>query len=78
MAGGDTALLALVQRILDDAAAASRLLVAAPSLARARIADGATRRAAKAHYLDAIDHYVYAGDTTLYIAARARAALAKL
>jgi hypothetical protein len=40
-------------------------------LACERALDGATRQAAQAHYLHAIAHYVYAGDTALHIAAAA-------
>ena len=40
-------------------------------LASARAEDGATRQEAKAHFLDEIQHYVYAGDTALHIAAAA-------
>jgi ankyrin repeat protein len=40
-------------------------------LACERAVDGATRQAAQAHYLHAIAHYVYAGDTALHIAAAA-------
>jgi Ankyrin repeats (many copies)/Ankyrin repeat len=47
------------------------MLATSPGLARERAVDGATRRAASAHYLHAIEHYVYAGDTALHIAAAA-------
>lgn len=33
--------------------------------------EGATRQTARAHYLDEIEHYLYAGDTALHIAAAA-------
>jgi hypothetical protein len=70
MAGAD--LTTLVQAIAAaDDPAALRLLAASPGLARAVVRDGATRQAAKAHFLDAIRHYVYAGDTALHIAAAA-------
>src|SRR5947209_5995251 len=69
MGGGDSALQALIRAIAADPAAASRLLAASPALARARVVDGATRQAAKEHYLDEIAHYVYAGDTALHVAA---------
>jgi len=72
MAAGDSELMALVRAIVvGDAAAALRLLAAAPVLVSARAEDGATRQAAKAYYLDEIGHYLYAGDTALHIAAAA-------
>jgi ankyrin repeat protein len=55
--------------VVGDSAAASRLLAASPALAIARAVKGATRRTARAHYLDEIEHYIYAGDTVLHIAA---------
>jgi len=68
----DSALMVLVQAIASgDAPAAFRLLAASPALARACFAQGATRQVAKAYYLDAIGHYVYAGDTALHVAAAA-------
>jgi Ankyrin repeats (many copies)/Ankyrin repeat len=68
----DSALMTLVRAIVaDDAPAALRLLVASPSLTCARFAGGATRREVKAYYLDAIEHYVYAGHTALHVAAAA-------
>jgi ankyrin repeat protein len=55
-----------------------RLIDAAPALARASAQEGATRASAKAHFLDAIGHYLYAGDTALHIAATAyRAEIAR-
>jgi hypothetical protein len=54
-----------------DAATALRLLTASPALANARLQDGATRQAAKPYYLDEIEHYLYAGDTALHVAAAA-------
>jgi len=64
--------MALVRAIVvGDAASAARLLAAAPALASARFERGATRQDAKAHYVDEIAHYVYAGDTALHIAAAA-------
>jgi hypothetical protein len=65
-------LISLVRAIVtNDSAAACRLLAAAPTLANAHFAQGATRQAANAYYLREIDHYVYAGDTALHIAAAA-------
>ncbi len=72
MAAGDSGLMALVRAIVvDDAAAALRLLAASPALASTRAEDGATRHEAKDYYLDEINHYLYAGDTPLHIAAAA-------
>jgi hypothetical protein len=73
-AGGAThqALIQLVHAIVvGDVATALRLLAAQPTLASARAEVGATRKAAKAHYLDEIEHYLYAGDTALHVAAAA-------
>ena len=47
------------------------LLSASPDLARAPVEDGATRTAAREHYLTEIECSVYAGDTALHIAAAA-------
>jgi hypothetical protein len=68
---GDAALLALIRAIAGDALAAARLLASSPTLASARVDGGATRQEAKAYYLDEIQHYVYAGDTALHLAAAA-------
>ena len=46
-------------------------LSATPSLARAALATGATRRAADDSFLSSIRHHVYAGDTALHVAAAA-------
>jgi hypothetical protein len=54
-----------------DQARASGLLAAQPDLAVARLGSGATRQAAREYYLDEINHYVYAGDTALHVAAAA-------
>jgi hypothetical protein len=60
----------LVRAIVrGDQARATGLLGAAPDLAFARLAVGATRQAADDYFLDEIDHYVYAGDTALHVAA---------
>jgi hypothetical protein len=48
---------------------ASRMLAAAPQLARVPAPVGATRANPAPYYLDDIEHYVYAGDTALHIAA---------
>jgi ankyrin repeat protein len=72
MVASDTALMMLVRAIVaDDAATASRLLAASGSLASARAGEGATREAATDYYLAEIEHYLYAGDTALHIAAAA-------
>jgi hypothetical protein len=63
---------ALVSAIAaGDRTAVAKMLATSPGLARERAVDGATRRAASAHYLHAIEHYVYVGDTALHIAAAA-------
>ena len=68
----DSALMRLVAAIVaaDEAAVAARL-AAHPELAQARLGQGATRRGAKEYFLDAITHYLYAGDTALHAAAAA-------
>lgn len=45
------------------------LLCASPELARQAFRAGATRDNAAAWYLDEIEHYLYAGDTLLHVAA---------
>jgi hypothetical protein len=68
----DAALLALMRAIAGgETAVAAQLLAASPPLARARLAEGAARRSAQPYFLDAIRHYVYAGDTALHVAAAA-------
>jgi ankyrin repeat protein len=57
-----------------DKAKAIRLLERSPQLAVESVQVGATRENAKAHYLEAIGHYVFANDTALHIAAGAYAA----
>jgi ankyrin repeat protein len=47
------------------------LLAATPAFAYAVSEDGATRVSAVEHYLSGINHYVYAGDTALHLAAAA-------
>lgn len=65
-------LMSLIRAIvIGDAAAAFKLIESSPTLAAAGMAVGATRQAAKAYWLDEIDHYVYAGDTALHVAAAA-------
>ena len=68
----DSALLSLVQAIVrGDADGASKLLAASPTLAVASFKAGASRRGAKAYYLEEIGHYLYAGETALHAAAAA-------
>jgi hypothetical protein len=68
----DAALMSLVRAIVaGNATAASRLVANSPAMARAHFDKGATRQAAAAYYLDEIEHYIYAGDTALHIAAAA-------
>ena len=65
-------LMTLVRAIVaDDAATTSRLLATSGSLASAQAGEGATREAAADYYLAGIEHYLYAGDTALHIAAAA-------
>jgi hypothetical protein len=72
MAARNAQLMTLVRAIVaDDTATASRLLAASQALAVARAEEGASRQAAKDHYLVEIEHYLYAGDTALHIAAAA-------
>jgi hypothetical protein len=56
-----------------DSSAALRMLAAQPDLARASFATGATRQDPNSYFLDAIGHYIYAGDTALHVAAAAYA-----
>ena len=68
----ESTLMSLVRAIVtNDAAATWRLLAMTPTLANAHFAQGATRQAANAYYLHEIEHYLYAGDTALHIAAAA-------
>jgi ankyrin repeat protein len=66
-----TALAELVRAIVDDPARAAKLVRESPALAAERVVVGATRQSAKNHFLLAIRHYVYAGDTALHVAAAA-------
>ncbi|HVT99535.1 MAG TPA: ankyrin repeat domain-containing protein [Acidobacteriaceae bacterium] len=47
----------------------SRLSKAHPELAKSALPVGATRQTTRQYLLTAIDHYVYAGDTALHVAA---------
>lgn len=72
MSNPDAALTRLVRAIVAaDDAAVSGLLAASPALAKAQFEQGASRQTATAYFLDAIGHYLYAGDTALHIAAAA-------
>ncbi|WP_394764229.1 ankyrin repeat domain-containing protein [Phenylobacterium sp.] len=67
-----SALRTLIDAIAEgDAARCADLLAAEPGLALASVEGGATRDDASANYLVSIEHYVYAGDTALHIAAAA-------
>ncbi len=54
-----------------DDAEIEALLAADPALARAAIAEGATRAQAEANFLPRVLRYIYAGDTALHFAAAA-------
>ena len=56
---------------MGDAPAAARLLAISPGLATERAHKGATRQTEKPHWLEEIQHYLYAGDTALHIAVAA-------
>lgn len=72
MLDGDAALMTLLRAIAAaDDVTTSRLLAGSQALAGARAERGATRHAAEQFYLAEIQHYVYAGDTALHIAAAA-------
>jgi hypothetical protein len=72
MDASDAMLMTLVRAIVaDDESTTSRLLAGLGSLASAVAQEGATRQNAKDFYLDEIEHYIYAGDTALHIAAAA-------
>jgi ankyrin repeat protein len=54
-----------------DETQASRLLRASPAVATEAVTSGATRASSNGYFLAAIEHYIYAGDTALHIAAAA-------
>jgi hypothetical protein len=54
-----------------DTRKAIRLLEMSPQLAVRTVQVAATRENAKAYFLDAIEHYVYGGDTAVHVAAAA-------
>jgi hypothetical protein len=68
----DDPLMALIRAIAaGDARTSSALLAADASLARRALVRGATRSSPSSHFLEAIMHYVYEGDTALHVAAAA-------
>jgi ankyrin repeat protein len=67
-------LMALIRAIAArEVEKASRLLEASPGLARQAVERGATRENSTSYFFTEIEHYVYAGDTALHIAAAAYA-----
>ena len=67
---GESAFLGFVRVIAaGDVNLAEQLLAATPSLARAHLDVGASRKGSTDYYLSDIEHYVYAGDTALHVAA---------
>jgi ankyrin repeat protein len=72
MVSAEPALMQLVRAIAaGDTDTTSEMLKALPALATETVDLGATRQEASTYYLDEINHYVYAGDTALHIAAAA-------
>ena len=72
MTAAEPPLMTLVRTIgAGDAETALRLLAESPALTLERVEVGATRQEAVNYHLEAIGHYVYAGDTALHIAAAA-------
>ena len=67
----DNEILALFRAIARGEATAADIIAVSPGLARQHVAGGATRDDATTWYLAEIEHYVYAGDTPLHIAAAA-------
>jgi len=68
----DSDLLALLRAIASgDDRDIARRLDASPGLASGSMDTGASREDAETYFLDAIRHYVYAGDTALHVAAAA-------
>jgi hypothetical protein len=71
-AGQDSELWQLLRAIASgDKPRAFRLLLASPRLASGASAGGATRQSATSYFFEEIQHYVYAGDTPLHVAAAA-------
>ena len=72
--GQSSALMTLLHAIAShDQRQTSRLLAASPGLAQQVAKIGATRQVSTDYYFKEIEHYVYAGDTALHIAAAAYA-----
>ena len=72
MVARDAELMTLLRAIIaDDEGSASQLLAESPGLANVRVANGATRQSAIENYLVDIEHYIYAGDSALHVAAAA-------
>jgi ankyrin repeat protein len=72
MVSAEPALMQLVRAIAArDTDKTSELLKASPALATASVELGAARQESSTYYLDEINHYVYAGDTALHVAAAA-------
>jgi hypothetical protein len=72
MVAAEPASLELVRAIAaKDTNSVFAMLAASPALAAEPVEVGATRREATTYYLDDIDHYLYAGDTPMHIAAAA-------
>jgi ankyrin repeat protein len=70
--GKDADLWRLLRAIAtDDRQKASRLLAASPRLALDASPIGATRKSSMSYYFKEIEHYIYAGDTALHVAAAA-------
>ncbi len=67
----EKALLDLLRSIARGDVAALDVLAASPELVRQPVVGGATRDDAASWYLAEIEHYVYAGDTALHVAAAA-------
>jgi hypothetical protein len=72
MASVDDSMLQLMHMIATgETDLVAEMLSASPDLAHASLAVGATRQDAATYHLDAIEHYVYAGDTALHVGAAA-------
>jgi hypothetical protein len=68
----DNGFLDLVRTIVSgDTDKAAHLAENSPTLVHARAAVGATRQGAEPYFFEAIQHYLYAGDTALHMAAAA-------
>jgi ankyrin repeat protein len=70
MAADQSTLMGLMRAIMaGDETTVSRMLATSSSLATTPLERGATRQEATSYYFDEIQHYVYAGDTALHVAA---------